>query len=257
MHVLKGLVIAFASYTRIPMPQVEWSKENMRYSICFFPLVGAVLGGLLLLWRLLCGLFSFGTVLFAAVAACLPVLVTGGFHMDGYCDTVDALASCQPAARKLEILKDSNCGAFAVTRSCVYFLLYAGAFSQLGASGVCVLAVGYLLSRSLSGLTVLYFRPAKSGGLAAAFQEAAQRRAATVVLSLTAAGGAVGMLILSPWLGAAAALSAGCVFLWYRRMAYKQFGGVTGDLAGYFLTQCELWMALAVVLMKGVLSLWS
>ena len=40
-------------------------------------------------------------------------------------------------------------------------------------------------------------------------------------------------------------------------MAYKQFGGVTGDLAGYFLSLCELWMALAVVLMKGVLTLWN
>ena len=54
MHVLKGLVIAFASYTRIPMPQVDWSEENRRWSMCFFPLIGVVVGGLIWLWLALC-----------------------------------------------------------------------------------------------------------------------------------------------------------------------------------------------------------
>ena len=33
MHALKGLIIAFASYTRIPIPQVDWSKETIRWSM--------------------------------------------------------------------------------------------------------------------------------------------------------------------------------------------------------------------------------
>ncbi|WP_461818967.1 hypothetical protein [Blautia stercoris] len=27
--------IAFSMYSKIPMPQSEWSKENMRYVMCF------------------------------------------------------------------------------------------------------------------------------------------------------------------------------------------------------------------------------
>ena len=34
--------------------------------------------------------------------------------------------------------------------------------------------------------------------------------------------------------------------LYYRYMAYKQFGGVTGDLAGYLLCVSELCMTIAV-----------
>ena len=34
--------------------------------------------------------------------------------MDGLMDTADALASCQPVSKKLEILKDPHAGAFAV-----------------------------------------------------------------------------------------------------------------------------------------------
>ena len=33
--------IAFAMFSKIPMPQAEWTEENMRYMLCFFPFVGA------------------------------------------------------------------------------------------------------------------------------------------------------------------------------------------------------------------------
>ena len=36
---LNAMVISFAMYSKIPMPRVEWSKENMKYSMCFFPWV--------------------------------------------------------------------------------------------------------------------------------------------------------------------------------------------------------------------------
>ena len=32
-------------------------------------------------------------------------------------------------------------------------------------------------------------------------------------------------------------LAAGLVLCYYRHMAYKEFGGVTGDLAGYFFVR--------------------
>ena len=54
MRVIRSFVIAFATYSRIPMPQVEWSEENRKYAMCFFPLIGAVVGGALWLWLLLC-----------------------------------------------------------------------------------------------------------------------------------------------------------------------------------------------------------
>ena len=66
---------------------------------------------------------------------------------------------------------------------------------------------------------------------------------ALLILALTALGG--GGL-------AAAALLA----LWrYDSVAKKQFGGITGDLAGWFLQRAELWMlaALAVSQWGGVL----
>ena len=54
---------------------------------------------------------------------------------------------------------------------------------------------------------------------------------------------------------AVAAIGAGLLFWWYRSMTRRQFGGITGDLAGWFLQRAELWMlaALAVSQWGGVL----
>ena len=38
-------------------------------------------------------------------------------------------------------------------------------------------------------------------------------------------------------------------------MSFRQFGGVTGDLAGFFLQSCELAMVLAVVLVQKVVAM--
>ena len=38
--------IAFSMYSRIPMVRCDWTEENMKYVMCFFPWIGAVIGAL-------------------------------------------------------------------------------------------------------------------------------------------------------------------------------------------------------------------
>ena len=54
--------------------------------------------------------------------------------------------------------------------------------------------------------------------------------------------------------GIGCVISAGVVYGYYYRMAMKNFGGVTGDLCGYFLQVCELVMALVVVVVDIVVK---
>ena len=49
------LIIAFAMYSRIPMPRVDWSEKNMRYAMCFFPVIGIVIAAAEYLCFFLCG----------------------------------------------------------------------------------------------------------------------------------------------------------------------------------------------------------
>ena len=68
---------------------------------------------------------------FAFVGLAIILLVTGGIHMDGYMDTMDALHSYGSREKKLEILKDSHIGAFAVIMTVLYVLIAAGAYSEI------------------------------------------------------------------------------------------------------------------------------
>ena len=43
-YLLSSCVIAFSTYSRIPMPQAEWNEKTMRHTLAFFPLVGAAVG---------------------------------------------------------------------------------------------------------------------------------------------------------------------------------------------------------------------
>ena len=135
MRLFESLLIALSTYSAVPVPQLDWNEKNMRYAICFFPAVGVLCGAALWLWAVLAQATGMSCVLFAAIAACLPILVTGGIHMDGYLDTVDALSSHQTCEKKLAIMKDANCGAFAVIYGGVYLLAYAGFAYEVFAVG--------------------------------------------------------------------------------------------------------------------------
>ena len=37
MNLIRSFFIAFSMYSKIPMPRTDWTKEAMRYAMCFFP----------------------------------------------------------------------------------------------------------------------------------------------------------------------------------------------------------------------------
>ena len=250
MELWQSFKIAFSMYSVIPLRNIEWKEETMRYAFCFFPLIGVVIGGAEWLWLWCAWKIGFSAVLTGAAAAVIPVLLTGGIHLDGFCDTVDALSSHQPKERKLEILKDSHVGAFAVIGICVYFLLSFGLWCeyQYSVESAFILGGGFVLSRALSGLVSVLAPQARKEGMLKTFSDAAKQRA--VVISCAAFLGitAVGMLAVD-WRIALAVLAVMATILgYYLLTSRRQFGGVTGDLAGYFLTLAEMGVLAGVVL---------
>ena len=116
MTFLRSLCIAVSMYSRIPVPYGNWHKKEMRYSIGLFPVVGVVIGVMTWLW--LWGMHWIAAegmtdlpevvILLAStlIVAILPVLVTGGIHVDGFMDTSDAFHSWAEQGKKLQILSD-------------------------------------------------------------------------------------------------------------------------------------------------------
>lgn len=250
MKLLQSCMIAFSMYSKIPMPKTAWEKENMKYAMCFFPLIGVVIGGTLwgvghlILTHLGAGL------LFSCCMTSIPLLITGGIHMDGLLDTIDALASYGEKEKRLEILKDPHAGAFAIIGAGIYFVWSIGVWSEVTVQVLPVIAGCYIISRGLSGYSIAAFKPAKESGLASMFHNGAHK--STVKWTMAGYMTVTGILMTSyqPIIASSALLCAAVVFGWYHHICYKEFGGVTGDLAGYFLQICELGMITAVMIVS-------
>lgn len=250
---MKSLLVALSTYSIVPVPQFEWNEKNMKYAICFFPAVGVLCGAALYIWYVFCRWVGGSAVLFGAVAVCLPLLLTGGIHMDGFMDTVDALASHQNRERKLEILKDSHIGAFAPIYLCIYLLLNFGLLHEIYQQDnvISVLPV-YILSRATSSLCAVNLPNARKSGMLCAYTKDTDRKKATAAMAVLTCLCWVGMIALS-WIPGCVAVAASILAaLFYRSMAMKQFGGVTGDTSGFFLQICEL-AAIAGIWLGGYL----
>ena len=251
MIVLQTIAVALSMYSALPMPQFAWNEKNMRCAMAAFPLVGVLCGVAVFLWGLLSRYADFSPLLTGAGLALAPVVLTGGIHLDGFCDTTDALASHQDRERKLEILKDSHCGAFAVIGTATYLIFLTALCAELNADNTALLWLGlcFVLSRALSGTAVTTFPCAKNSGLVHTFSDMAAKKLSRALLILVAVAASAALIALGGgWAVAAAVVMFGIYYVSSRRI----FGGITGDLAGWFLQWCELLMVFALVLTQKI-----
>ncbi len=244
--------IAFSMFSKIPMPQADWTEENMKYMFVWFPWIGAVIGGATMLVAYVGNYFGFRSEFINIILLLIPIFVTGGIHVDGLLDTADAMSSWQERKRRLEILKDSHAGAFAVITAGIYFLLLYAGYSQIDGNSQILLLVsmGFMVSRSFSGIGVLTLPKAKEDGTVAEFSRKSSEKRVKNVLLVYLVLLAVGMFYVDVVLGIATIVTAGLVFGYYRHFALKNFGGTTGDLSGFFLCLCEA----SIVLVLAVVS---
>ncbi len=230
------------------MPMVDWDEKSMKYAICFFPFVGLIIGLAEWIAYKILNILGMGTFLTVCGMTAIPLLITGGIHMDGFIDTADALCSHADKNKKLEIMKDPHIGAFAVIYLCIYILLYAGLLSEITAETVTVFCLGFFLSRALSGIFFTAFKNAKSTGLAAKWSKMTSKKNAVFVMSVEAAVCVVFMFVVNPVSAAFVIAFSAVVSVYHYHNCMKNFGGITGDLAGYFLQLEELAILLACVL---------
>lgn len=257
MTAIRALLLAFSMFSRVPVPQGSFDAKTQKYALLFLPLVGTGVGLALWGYLALAKLLAFGTILTAAGLTLLPVLVTGGIHLDGFCDTVDALASHASPERRREILKDPHAGAFAVIFACAYFLGYfalcaEGAFGQPAAL---LFALLHMLSRALGGALALGVPAASEQGLLALFQRSADRKACLAGLIAVSALCAGALILIDSVRGIAMAAGALFVLLYVRRRAKFDFGGMSGDLVGFYIQLAELVMLLCAVF-AGKAAIW-
>lgn len=254
MSVIKSFFIAFSMYSVIPLPKTEWKEEDMKYVFCFFPLVGAVIGGLVFGWYYIARLFNIPEICVMLIAAAIPLIITGGIHVDGFMDTMDAFHSYRDREKKLEILKDPHIGAFSVIMLALYGLLFLGALSFVEdgrtSASFCLI---FVLSRCASGFCALSFKSAHEGTLDY-FTKNSSKTLVKIIVIFEAVLAIALMTFFNPVFTLCVVVSVIVSVLYYYFKTKKEFGGVTGDTAGYLLLITERNALLAMVIISIIIQ---
>ena len=239
------LIIAFQLLTRIPLPfAVDYSPRNHGHSILFYPLVGLVMGMLLLL---LAQLLSDQPVLLQATLLLVAwVGLSGGLHLDGLADSADAwVGGMGDRERMLEIMKDPACGPMGVIAIVLVLLLkWSALVALLESDMVALLLWGPLLARTLL-ITLFQSTPyLRTGGMGEARSQHIPYYQALLVQ--------VGVLVLVLYSGIhwSVLLLLLLLFLLFRRTILQRLGGITGDIAGAMVEKMEALLLLLLVLFQ-------
>ena len=156
-----------------------------------------------------------------------------------------ALGSWKGKEEKLAILKDVHAGSAAVLQGGLMLLAGFAAWLSLLESGnmperLPQLLPIFLMSRALSALSIYLLPNARGAGTVYDFTAARARRMGRLICGFylfvaAAALFGAGTLFTGACILAAVLLAA----LYSGARAALSFGGMTGDLAGFLLTNCE------------------
>ncbi|MFP4611520.1 MAG: adenosylcobinamide-GDP ribazoletransferase [Thiohalophilus sp.] len=247
---MQALLTALQLLTRIPLRLPRYDTSNPQFvagwSVLFYPVVGLLIGGLLLLvwWLLQVVANSEASLLLAGLLLLCWVGITGALHLDGLADSADAwLGGFGDRERTLAIMKDPYAGPAGVTAIVVILLLKFAALGEMSWAAWPQLLVIPVLARLQVVLLFLTTPYVRSGGMGAMATEHLPRKTAWVWLLLIAT--AVIVFIDSGWLLIVGMLA---VLVVLRVIMQQRLGGTTGDTAGALIEITETVLLCLIVL---------
>ena len=244
--------MSMGMFCAIPIPYKTWDERCADLVIPFFPIVGLLIGALWYGAAQILLLAGLSNVMLAAFLMLFPYITTGFLHIDGFMDANDAILSRRPAEERLRILKDPHTGAFAVVSVLVLFVIcfactYEIVTDAFGTGKLRFFLCIPVISRSLVGSALLSLRVMPQSSYGSYFRVNTKTvHNISLVLIVSIAVVAAFLLLGAKGLIAVAAMAVG--FSLSMLYAYRQFGGVSGDLSGYALTVSEACALVALAL---------
>ncbi len=243
---MDSLIIAVSFISIIPIPQryiPVWDSHTLRYFCPMLAVTGVIFGAVWLgFWAVLCELSGVSEILRGFLMTVLTLGLTGGLHLDGLMDTCDAIFSHRDMQTRLKILSDTHVGSFAVMGCVVILLGKSILFSELLKLDVSPVVIPVY---SRLGMAVLLNNVdfARTGGLAVMLGSARSRKHNVFF--------AVMMILLLVWSKIVGVIFVLSVIFW-RRECVKKFGGISGDLLGFYVEMSEFCMMMVLVINECV-----
>jgi adenosylcobinamide-GDP ribazoletransferase len=149
---------ALMFYTRIPCPKnIDHNPDYLNKASRYFPLIGWIVGGIVFGIYFLFNFFvaSEIAIILSMIAS---VLITGGFHEDGFADVCDGFGGGWTKEKILIIMKDSAIGAYGAMGLILLLLLKFQVLTQLINSVIdnsFILVLLFITAHSISRLAAI------------------------------------------------------------------------------------------------------
>ena len=284
MTALRHFLLALQFFTRIPVTGrladwVGFSPAMLRASAAYFPAVGVVVGGLVVLLTAALMHYlpaSYAPLVAAALGTVWSVWLTGAFHEDGLADVADGLGGSYDRERALIIMKDSRVGAFGAIAVVLALLSKVALLALLGAVGtlwMCfALMAGHVISRTWPLLIIRWLPHVGDEASSKSKPLADQISTNSLAVALLWCAGA---LALSAFIAAAVlsgsdprtlvtvqmlsvlkvlacgGLTSVLAFVYLLRLFARRLQGFTGDCLGTTQQLCEIAFYLGCALALG------
>jgi len=228
---LRAMLTAFRTLTIIPIPGKD--TENFSRSLCFFPLVGALLGFVVLLMYYGAAAVGFKhPFILALLSMAFVTWLTGGLHIDGLGDVADAFGGGKNKEHILQLLKDPAMGSFGVCAIVFDILIKAGCWQFfLERGNPWFIFWSFAFSRAMQGLVIAFIPNARAESIAAPFGQGGKFARISVILTFLFTGLAAAWLF-SPRAALVCALCSLGTALIFGFYCWRKLQGITGDCVG-------------------------
>ncbi|HEV8723116.1 MAG TPA: adenosylcobinamide-GDP ribazoletransferase [Candidatus Binatia bacterium] len=160
---MSSFLAALQFLTIFPWPKrEERSADEVGRSTIFFPVIGFLLGLILVLANFLLAPFA-SPVLSSVALVTILALLTRGLHLDGLGDTFDGLGAGGNRERILRVMDDSHIGAFGVMAIVLVLFLKIHALASIDVDRWRALLIAPVLGRWAMVLLGYRSKAAKAG----------------------------------------------------------------------------------------------
>jgi len=238
---------ALIFYTCLPLNPK--GTLDFRGIALYAPLIGILIGSAIASLDFGLGLLKPSpefTYLRSLLTILLGLLITGGLHLDGAMDSADGLAVTDPN-RRLEVMSDSNTGAFGAIAAIAILLLKVIALAAIKDHRFWILSSIWAWARWGQLRAIMAYPYLKAIGKGKFHQENLHHWQVWLVAILLIIGNlAIGWLYQSIYL-AVGLIAIGFSFAWLIGAWFnRQLGGQTGDTYGAIVEWTEALSLVAI-----------
>jgi adenosylcobinamide-GDP ribazoletransferase len=221
------LLAALQFLTILPIKH-NFTSKQMGRATAYFPVVGLIIGAILLVLRYVLDFLLPGVIVNALLLAALVVL-SGGLHLDGLADTIDGLAGHRTPERRLEIMRDSRIGGIGAVGLFLFLIIeYVALNSVPGKWMPFTLLLAPAVSRWAIVDSIFAYPYARPEGLGKTFKQGVSRIELLIASLVTLVLAAILFHLAGLVIFAAVFIIINGAALYFKR----QLGGLTGDTYG-------------------------